>query len=319
MEGRVGEESNPYLALREAKIQRNEARLKDLGLLRKTSRRSLDSAPRSKKVPVKREPRAPTRRSTRNRSAPDTYADVPDFSLSAAVAKKPSPVRATTRGSNAKLQDIGEAYEPYSFTPRPKFLSPSAARGMHVRCDRLVEAMLGRVMLQTGKAYCMEASAQVSVDDYGGGAISFNKYSGVQEWGNDVLFLWINLDNPQAEVFNDFPKDGKQVTWFGGSRMHDQTAVIQKLIRVGKRDAPSDSSGIVLWCRRYEPAIKGFSPYVCLGRLTYESHEPGSSPLAFVWNLHDYDKLKSVAVFRNLVGLEDQPSATDGEMNKPEV
>ena len=52
------------------------------------------------------------------------------------------------------------------------------------------------------------------------------------------------------------------------------------------------SSDVVLWCRRYRPETKAFSPYVCFGRVGYRSHEPGSQPLAFVWDLLDYDGLR---------------------------
>lgn len=76
--------------------------------------------------------------------------------------------------------------------------------------------------------------------------------------------------------------------------MHDETKIIRRLLRVGRAvaDEQNDSSeGIVLWCRRYDANQKGFTPYVCLGRLSYHSHEAGSRPLKFVWNLVDYDGL----------------------------
>lgn len=94
--------------------------------------------------------------------------------------------------------------------------------------------------------------------------------------------------------------------------MHEETKVIRRLLRVGKSVAggTSDSSnGIVLWCRSYDTDKKGHTPYVCLGRLSYHSHEPGSRPLKFVWNLMDYDRLtnhKDTGVrarFDALVGL----------------
>lgn len=63
-------------------------------------------------------------------------------------------------------------------------------------------------MEQTGKAFVMEDAAQRSGIDVGN--ISFNKYSGVQEWKNDALFLWVNLGNG-GDVVNDFLNDGRQV------------------------------------------------------------------------------------------------------------
>lgn len=76
--------------------------------------------------------------------------------------------------------------------------------------------------------------------------------------------------------------------------MHDETNIIRRLLRVAHAvaDGQNDSSdGLVLWCRRYDASQKGFTPYVCLGRLSYHSHEFGSRPLKFVWNLVDYDGL----------------------------
>jgi hypothetical protein len=140
----------------------------------------------------------------------------------------------------------------------------------------------------------MEESARRAAELYEGGPISFNKYSGVQEWGNDVLFLWVNLGAPASDVVNDFLDNGRQVTWFGGSRMHDDTKVIQRLVQVGtKTDSSTSSSGIVLWCRQYNRSARGFGPYFCMGRLSYASHVPGYRPLAFVWSLLDYDRLRN--------------------------
>ena len=76
--------------------------------------------------------------------------------------------------------------------------------------------------------------------------------------------------------------------------MHDESNVIRRLLRVGQAAAngslaPQD--GLVLWCRLHDEAKRTFTPYVCLGRLSYHSHEPGSRPLKFVWNLMDYNVL----------------------------
>lgn len=76
--------------------------------------------------------------------------------------------------------------------------------------------------------------------------------------------------------------------------MHEETKVIRRLIRVGKSVANEEnesSEGVVLWCRSYDASKKNHKPYVCLGRLSYHSHEPGSRPLKFTWNLVDYDRI----------------------------
>jgi hypothetical protein len=90
--------------------------------------------------------------------------------------------------------------------------------------------------------------------------------------------------------------------------MHEDTNVIRRLLRVGKSAAngslaPQD--GLVLWCRVHNETKRTFTPYVCLGRLSYHSHEPNSQPLKFVLNLMDYDGLargESIQnIFENLV------------------
>ena len=76
--------------------------------------------------------------------------------------------------------------------------------------------------------------------------------------------------------------------------MHDESNGIVKLLHVGRaatHDKFQASNGLVLWCRMHDETKRTFTPYVCLGRLSYHSHEPGSRPLKFVWNLMDYDRL----------------------------
>lgn len=65
------------------------------------------------------------------------------------------------------------------------------------------------MMEQTGKAVVMQEAAQKSGHDLVS-TISFNKYSGVQEWQNDALFLWVNL-GAGGDVVNDFLNGGRQV------------------------------------------------------------------------------------------------------------
>lgn len=197
---------------------------------------------------------------------------------------------------------------------------PNAARAIAIDVNRLLFddlgdsdcGLLGKQLSHTGKAFVMQESVRLAAtndDRCKGGllsssTISFNKYAGVQEWCNDVLFLWVNLGAPQCDVVNEFVvhDEGCEFTWYGGSRMNDHTSVIQRLIRVGKSTfpnkkddhnfSPSSSCGIILWCRNYIVGEKRFSPYTCLGRLSYSSHEPGSLPLFFTWNLVDYQHLE---------------------------
>jgi hypothetical protein len=308
--------ANPYLALREAKIARNEERMKELGLLhqsssakRTTSSQGTSSSKRKKVSSPQDSGPTILRRSSRHQGEqPASYQDV--------LPERSQPKtnrRARSERDASPLPESSVAGREMKPAPSPSSFPKNSARVFHLDVERLLmgtkdgeDGALGQSMERTGKAFVMEESARRAVNSYTGGPISFNKYSGVQAWGNNVLFLWINLNPPQSEVLNEFPGGGRQVTWYGGSRMHSGTTVIQQLIQVGKEAEASDG-GVVLWCRQYLAEKRTFGPYVCFGRLTYQSHVPTSQPLTFVWNLRDYDSLcnhkdKEVRdVFHNMV------------------
>ncbi|CAJ1962945.1 unnamed protein product [Cylindrotheca closterium] len=307
------EEENPYMALRAAKIARNQARLKKLGLVKTPLEYvpSKSNVQRSKKPLPKKSP-PPTaimRRSNRlsNQSNPPDYKEkaLPrDYPAVKDELSLPAPKRRRTSSATAG-------------TPPPP--AANSVRSIDLDIEQLVlgnknndndnggQGLLGQQMEQTGKEFVIyqtfeKASSPEDRNRLEGARLSFNKYCGVQEWRNAV-FLWVNLGNKDNPVVNDFLNEGQQITWFGGSRMHDESPVIMKLLKMGQdttttttttaTTGKSSSSQIVLWCRKYQVQTKQFTPYVCFGRLGYESHEPGSHPLSFVWNLLDYQRLKN--------------------------
>ena len=81
---------------------------------------------------------------------------------------------------------------------------PSAARGTMIHVQQLIDRYLGVKMKATGKAFVIESVS-------GKHGLSFNKYCGVQEWKNDALFLWVNLGQPESAM-NDFIDGGRQVS-----------------------------------------------------------------------------------------------------------
>lgn len=278
------DELNSYMALRAAKIARNEARLAELGLLRPLPPATTPSRK------SRRKPRtiAPVeisglRRSTRHTSRPTAYSDPPE----------PQRKRTKTKVSPTHWSTHVEVDE----SPPPPVLtsiSSKSVRSIRLDVGALCDEVLGMFMNQTGKAHVVEESVRRTSSRTDAHGLSFNKYCGVQEWNNDALFLWVNLGGNNGEYVNDFMDGGRQMTWFGGSRMHDESNVILRLLRVGQRakdgQLPS-TDGIILWCRQYCPEKRSFGPYVCLGRLAYHRHAPGSRPLQFVWSLLDYDRL----------------------------
>jgi hypothetical protein len=311
------QEPNSYVELREAKIARNEARLRELGLLSFSSQ--------SKACAVRPAPSSKARLSTAN-SSPPTAARAParrskrlqDLSL---VPGENSVVEAVTGNeivtkSPPKRRRVSAAVvsPPPEAVPLSQPITSSSivrARDVSIHVGTLLfgnkessSGTLGRRMASHGKAWVMMESyrrAATPVGELMPSGISFNKYSGVQEFGNNVMFLWINFRNSNCDDscshLNEFLKDGRHMTWFGGSRMHEQSPVIQRLLEIGQLSPANTGSdqqgGVVLWGRQQlaAPGSDKFTPYVCYGRLRYVSHQPHSNPLAFVWELLDYDAL----------------------------
>ena len=291
-------ETNEYLALREAKIARNEQRLRDLGLLRhvvvhqgtpSSSSNGPSAAPVAAKIVSrthaarKHQASPPLRRSARLELRPQEHQTSPVDNGKRRKRNEIAPAKSDGERNSKVMtvQQIAATLCNNDATAAPKnkdSLTPSnSARSIWLDVQQLITKCLGVQLSSTGKAFVMQTSVQLAASDAAvtsapSTSISFNKYSGIQEWANNVVFLWVNLHAPQNEVRNDFTHQGRQVTFYGGSRMHDQTPVIQKVKRLGVRAAAAaneldSADGIVLWCRSYETHRKAFGPYVCLGRL----------------------------------------------------
>ena len=297
-----GELTNPYLEMRQAKIARNQRKLERLGLSQSTTVRQNSTIAKSVNVisassitlesPVRKKSKvqAPVavRRSSRRRK----------------VGGQPIPE--STNISSADVQEIFEMDEnnvvPDTSTLsakalRPNDPKPGTTRATPINIRQLLyghfnyPVFVGRQLSNTGKAAVVNHAlfmCQLSP------IVSFNKYSGVCEWNNDAVFLWVNIGSPDAEVHNEFLESGTLMTWYGGSRMKEESPSIQKLIDVGGKAARGeleDTDGIVLWCRIYQQEKRTFSPYTCLGRLAYMSHDSKSYPIKFLWKLLDRDVL----------------------------
>lgn len=233
-----GDDTNPYLALRAAKIARNQAKLNELGF---SQRRAQQINPKQVAAREKRRLAAlepPQRRSRRLIRGTDRR--------TASVVDDPSG------DTNEESQAVSST-SPSSSSP-PRAIEKIAARDIELNRDQLIARFLGETLSSTGKAYCMQECAKLANESR---LISFNKYSGIQPWKN-VVFLWINLHVPGSQ--NKF-LPSHRVTFYGGKRMVDESPIIQRL----KRDA---NGGVVLWCREYNPDTKTFHPYFCMGRLS---------------------------------------------------
>ena len=313
----VAEEDNPYLRMRAEKIKRNEAKLASLGLLRPTPSSAATSSSSSARRPPKskkrqappKKPSAPVRRSGRHAGAEVNYKEWSGDTVRAATAaaaaapKRAKTVTSSDGGtSNSFAADQVVIDEDALLAAKQSAASAAtkpSTKNTTIHTGATVRKYLGQELEYTGKATVIGAAVEASAEASGlsytaGGMLSFNKFSGICEWENDAIFLFVNINAPGADVVNEFLEGGRKMTWFGGSRMHDGTTSIQNLIRVGRkaRDGKlAEDNGIVLWVRMHDPNIKGFTPYACLGRVAYDKHAPGTRPLEFVLKLLDYDEL----------------------------
>mmetsp|Transcript_16563 Transcript_16563/g.25758 ORF Transcript_16563/g.25758 Transcript_16563/m.25758 type:complete len:341 (-) Transcript_16563:30-1052(-) len=291
-----------YQEMVNAKRKRNQDMLEAAGLLKPpqpplyTTSVTSNKRNKNKQTQLKAAPQQPSRRSSRlSQSEKPNYKEVSTFiELQAAIVKK-RPRTTTTESRIVSPSPVA--------TPAPP--AANSVRSINIDTKTLVlgeKGLLGQMMEYTGKEYVINESFALAAypDDQkrlAGSRLSFNKYCGVQEFKN-AIFLWINLGSKDNPVVNDFLDNAQQVSWFGGSRMHDESPVIHKLLKMGKQNddtggSDKSHSDIILWCRRYQTDTKKFTPYVCFGRLTYHSHIPQSHPLKFIWNLVDHDGMKN--------------------------
>jgi hypothetical protein len=66
--------------------------------------------------------------------------------------------------------------------------------------------------------------------------------------------MWVNLGGTNSAVFNEFLDSGQKITWFGGSQMHDDTPVEQRLLTLGQvsyhgvRDGKQNPKALIPMC-----------------------------------------------------------------------
>jgi len=284
-----------YELLREAKILRNKKRLVELGLDKPIIReRESDTRPRKKPVVAKS-----------TVSSTGTQSTVISLRRSSRLEKL--SVSNTGNGDKVRKRNLNENVDELSTNRSPRNLIKDKKRQLlnvptisiddTVHPQELMRASAERrksreIMIDTDRIlahalgkYASEKMGKAAVVEFASlnDNVSFNKYSGVLEWNNS-LFLWVNLGGPNTFTEN-------KMTWFGGSRMHDESEVVKRLIRASKAQRCDDSSESVLLWVRFMDGSKA-QPYICLGRLAYVYHSPGTHPLEFEFELMDYKTLR---------------------------
>lgn len=216
------EYKSEYELLREAKITRNNERLKTLGLLReqgdkrRRSNLSLSLSTPSPASSLKRTARSqnnaqlssliPVRRSVRLKNTDQSAAEksetndndgiVQSNMLSLSVKKSRSISVPTIIKPQDIVQERGSVDDLYS---RERKVTSSKSRDLSISIDSIMKSCLGKyVSSKMGKAAVIEFASKSP-------HVSFNKYSGVLEWKNSI-FLWVNLGGP-----NTFMDGGEKV------------------------------------------------------------------------------------------------------------
>lgn len=171
--------------------------------------------------------------------------------------------------------------------PRP---APSSdmSRAINAQLSDVLSSNLGQHVSDYGKAAVMAICN-------GGSVPRFSKYSGVVEWKN-AIFLWVNLGQDKSQYPNTFSEQGKYITWYGGSKMHEESEVIKRLIKIGQFSYKGDDQ-IILFVR------KEGENYVCLGKLAHVDYNLDKSPVTFRWQLLNYDSLKNIEYFKSIINL----------------
>lgn len=152
----------------------------------------------------------------------------------------------------------------------------------------LLSPILNTTMPKTGKATVVDYVATSSPLSQQFSTVGFSKYSGVLEFLNSIV-LWVNFDSTGNCYHNNWRSDGTEITWYGGSKMHAESNVIKRLVKLGSK--PSDGEGGVLLFCRFTEGSKS-QPYVYLGRCQYVEHDVESHPVKFIWRLKDSVEMK---------------------------
>lgn len=133
-------------------------------------------------------------------------------------------------------------------------------------------------------------------------SVRFNKYSGIQEWRN-AIFLFVNLDG--SSYANTFHKDGRFISWFAQTMQRVDSPVIARMMA---RACP-----VLLFCREVG------CPYICFGRVEYDSHVDGAFPIQFSLRLCDYEKLSVLPAFAEIVSAKEEEAEQDEALFKLEL
>lgn len=278
-------EANPYERLRSERIKRNNEELGRLGIgalvpaeLRHATKKTPARLPRRERPP----PLAPERASARLRNVPAP----PPLELPDEEAEETEGAHKRRRGNVSATAGDGVAVFSTAAPSGAALPGAPAKAGSCRALNASVEAMqqqLGRLVLPSDGTGAMKAAALQALH----GArrqISFNKYSGIQEWVNAVA-LFVNVKGCRDKYDNAFLDGGRRMTWFAQPTQTEATPVIQRLLASRGATSVNSLTDVVLFAREEGAA------YVYCGLLAVDCHFPQSKPLKFVFKLVNADAL----------------------------
>lgn len=281
-----------YERLRLANIERNNRYLLEIGL---TGPAALPKPHHPAKARAKTMAKIPSefiRRSARL-AAVDSPPKYKEAVLRSAASK--SQVERTETGK----ADFDDAEEKVPQTKRKS--SAGLVREISPGSSRAIDADLRFILGEGLGCHIGEnrTKASVMASANRGRVPSFSKYSGVAEWRN-CLFLWVNYGDSKNEVLNEFSEEGRRISWYGGSNVYRDSDIIQKLIRysdITDADPLQSNKCVLMFLRRPDEL------YISLGRLKYASYDLNTHPIAFVFDLLDFERLKAQAAFSDLLSI----------------
>lgn len=236
------EKTNPYLLLRASKIARNNERLKSLGLSppppppidilpipekhRTSQNGTMETIVKSTGTREQRSSSSvtiPTRRSNRlrrkvingkhdNSSSPlvhdDTSAQKEDTEnkingIEQIHARTSNHIDITSNEKKRKHNTFVDTRP-----PQQKSTTSSSSRSIEMNVKSIMDQYLGVELQSTGKSAVIDVSTNFDTNQ----SVSFNKYSGICEWKNHSLTLWVNImDDTEQTYPNQFLEGGRKV------------------------------------------------------------------------------------------------------------
>lgn len=217
--------------------------------------------------------------------------------------------------SDSSDEEVAVRRRPAGWSAAPSAGTPGSLKTLTADPGRMHALYLGRPVPLTAGGNEAKRSVILEANGSPGFTPKIAAMGGVKEWKNCIM-LFCNLGPDSG---NEFLDGGRRVTWFAPDSQTVYSPQVQRLIHhatgvqypppsadggelagssngksAGKGGKGSGSSRgtilepceVCLACR-----VAGTVRYVWLGALQYESHDPASAPLKFVWRLAHFDNL----------------------------